>query len=112
MTFKRAALTFLGLYVCTIASIVHRHTTEVLGLDIPWAMVLGFVAAYSIARVVRLWTRSGDLFFALGWAIGLTVPMLSPGGSYLIAQDWLGITFLAGGLAALALAIIRTSPHD
>ena len=107
MKIKRAALALLGLYVCLVASIIHRHTYVIGGVDVPWAMVLDFIAAYSVARAVRLWVRLGDAFFALGWALGLTIPMLSPGGSYLIAQDWLGITFMLGSVAVLALAVIR-----
>lgn len=109
MSLKRAALVLLGLYVCLVASIIHRHVYVARGVELPWAMGLDFVAAYSVARAVRPWVRSGDAFFALGWALGLTIPMFSPGGSYLIAEDWLGMTFLFGSLALLALAVIRRS---
>lgn len=112
MRLRQAALALLGLYVCLVASIVHRHTYVVGGIDLPWGIVLGILAAYSVARSVKRWVRSGDLFFALGWAIGLTLPMFSPGGSYLIAEDWLGMSFMFGGLAVLALAIIRGSRVD
>ncbi|MEO6472163.1 MAG: hypothetical protein ABIR57_09535 [Aeromicrobium sp.] len=111
LRFRQAALTLLGLYVCLIATISHRHVAVVAGVDIPWALVLGCVAAYSIARAARNWSRQGDLFFSLGWALGLAIPMISPGGSFLIAQDWLGISFLLGGLIALALAVFR-QPRD
>ncbi len=105
----RLGLTLLGVYVCLMASIVHRTTFELGVIPVPWAMLIGLVAAYSIARTVRPWVHLGDTFFALGWAIGLTVPMVGAGGSYLIAQDWLGLSFMFGGLAALMAAVIRSS---
>jgi hypothetical protein len=108
---KQAALIVLGLYVCFTATIAHRHTAVVGGLDVPWGLILALVGAYSIARLVDPWVRLGAAFFGLGWAVGLTVPMFSPGGSYLVAQDWLGLTFLLGSLGVLALAIVRGDPH-
>ncbi len=118
MRLKRAALVLLGLYVCLVASIIHRHTYVVGEVEIPWAMALDFIAVYSVTRAVRPWVRLGDAFFALGWALGLMIPMIptislfSMGGSYLIAQDWLGLTFMFGSIAVLALAVIRRSPGD
>lgn len=112
MRSRQAALAVLGLYVCLVASIVHRHTYVVGSIELPWGLLLGLVAAWSTTRAVRRWVRSGDLFFALGWTIGLTLPMFSPGGSYLIASDTLGISFLLGGLLALALAMIRVPRAD
>lgn len=109
---RQAGLAAVGLYVCLIASVVHRHTLDVGGVELPWAMLIGFVAAYSIARAVHPWVRLGDVFFALGWALGLTIPMFSPGGSYLIAEDWLGISFMIGGLLVLAAAVIGSSRAD
>lgn len=107
MRLGQAALAVLGLYVCFTATIAHRHTTEIGGVDVPWGLILALVGAYSVARLVDPWVRLGAAFFALGWAVGLTVPMFSPGGSYLVAQDWLGLTFLLGSLAALALAVVQ-----
>lgn len=112
MRLKRAALVLLGLYVCLIASIIHRHTYAIGDVELPWAMALDFVAAYSVTRAARPWVRLGDYFFALGWALGLTLPLLRSGDSYLIAEDWLGMTFMFGSIAVLALAVIRTSAAD
>lgn len=111
MRLKQAALTILGLYVCFAATIAHRHTTVLDGVDLPWGLLLGLIAAYSIARAIDPWVRLGAAFFGLGWALGLslTVPMFSPGGSYLVAQDWLGLSFLFGSMGALALAVLRGS---
>ena len=109
MRFKQTALFFLGLYVCFAATIAHRHTTVISGVDVPWGLLLSVVSAYAIARAIDPWVRLGAAFFGFGWAVGLTVPMFSPGGSYLIAEDWLGLSFMFGGLGALALAVVRGS---
>jgi len=104
---QQSAIILLGLYVCLTATIAHRHTATIGGVDVPWGVVLGIIGAYSIARFIDDWVRLGAAFFGLGWAAGLTVPMFSPGGSYLVAQDWLGLSFLFGSLAALAVAVLR-----
>jgi len=107
--FKQVLLTFLGLYVCLVATIAHRHTTVLGGVDVPWGLLLALIGAYSIARVIDPWVRLGAAFFGLGWAVGLTVPMFSSGGSYLVATDALGLSFLFGSMGALALAVVRGS---
>lgn len=109
MRLRQGALVLLGLYACLTATIVHRHTAAIDNLDLPWGLLLALVAAYSIARAVDRWAPLGAAFFALGWALGLTLPMLVPGDSYLVAEDWLGMTFMLGGVAALALAVVRGS---
>lgn len=109
---RQSALAILGLYVCLAATIAHRHTLPVAGVDLPWGLTLGLVAAYFVARAVAPWVRLGALFFALGWALGLTLPMLTPGDSYLVAEDWLGLTFMFASLGLLALAVVRAVNAD
>lgn len=109
MRLRQAALVLLGLYACLVATIAHRHTVAIDNLEFPWGLLLALVGVYSIARAVDPWVRLGAAFFALGWAMGLTLPMLSPGESYLIAEDWLGLTFMLGGVGVLALAVLRGS---
>lgn len=106
---KQAALALLGLYVCFTATIAHRHTTVVSGVDVPWGLLLALFGTFVIARAIDPLARLGSAFFALGWAVGLTVPMFSPGGSYLVAEDWLGLTFMFGSVGVLALAVLRGS---
>lgn len=97
----------LGLYVCLIATIAHRHTTLISGINVPWGLPLALIGAYAIARAINPWVWLGTAFFGFGWAVGLIAPMFSPGDSYLLAQDWLGLSFMFGGLGAMALAVIR-----
>lgn len=109
MRVKQGALAFLGLYVCLIATISHRHTATVGGIELPWGVALGLVAAYTIARTGEEWVRMGGAFFGLGWAIGVALPMFVPGDSYLVAGDWLGLLFMLGSFAALAIAVLRST---
>lgn len=109
MRLKQAALIVLGLYVCFTATIAHRQSYAIGGVDVPWGLLLGLVGAYSVALLADLWVRLGSAFFGLGWGMGLTVPMFAPGGSYLVAQDWIGLCFLLGSLAVIALAVLRGS---
>lgn len=109
MRLKRAALFLLGSYVCLVATIAHRHEAVIDGVDVPWGLVLALIGTYFVARAVERWVRLGDSFFALGWAVGLIAPMISPGGSYLVAADWLGLSFIFGGVGVLALAVVGGS---
>ncbi len=47
-------------------------------------------------------------WLGLGWASMLTALQLSPGGSYLVATDWMGLTFAAGSLALIVWGALRT----
>ncbi len=107
MRAKQATLVVVGMFVCLIASISHSRTSDVSGFDLPWGTALGLIAAYASACTADFWVRIGGAFFGLGWALGLTLPMLVPGESYLIGSDWLGLLFMFGGFGALALAIVQ-----
>lgn len=107
MSFGRAAVFLLGLYVCLAATIAHRHTAEWGGVTVPWGVILAVVGSYATARGAEAVVRSGTVWFVLGWALGLVVPMLAPGDSYLVAQDGLGLTFMAAGVGSLAIAAVR-----
>lgn len=109
MRLRQVVLVVFGLYACLAATIAHRHTVAVDNIDLPLGLLLALIGAYSIARAVDPWAGLGSAYFALGWAIGLTLPMLPPGGSYLIAEDWLGVTFMLGSVGGLALAVVRGS---
>lgn len=109
MIFVRSAMAALGLYVCLAATIIHRHTAEWFGITVPWGLVLAVVVTYVVARAAETLVLAGAGWFAMGWAIGLMLPMLVSSGSYLIAADWVGVSFLAFGVGSLVLAAIRAS---
>jgi hypothetical protein len=112
MRLRQAALTILGLYVCLAATVAHRHTVVITGVDVPWGLFLGLFAAYWVASAAQMWARLGALFFSLGWTAGLALPMLTPGDSYLVAGDWLGLGFMFASFALLALVIIGVANAD
>lgn len=107
MRLLRPAIFGLGLYVCLAASIVHRHDASWMGVDFPWGLALAVGATYLIAVATERLIRAGSVWFMLGWVAGLVLPMLAPGSSYLIAQDWLGTTFMLAGVGSLAVATLR-----
>ena len=105
---KRAALVFVGAYLCVVAAIAHRHTVDVSGIGVPWGLVLALVATAAIVLAASELVRVGGAWLGLGWAAMLTALQLSPGGSYLVATDWLGLAFAAGSLVLIVWGALRT----
>lgn len=105
---KRAALVFVGAYLCVVAAIVHRHTVGVSGTQVPWGLVLALVATAAVVLAASELVRVGGAWLGLGWAAMLTALQLSPGGSYLVATDWMGLTFAAGSLVLIVWGALRT----
>lgn len=101
----RAALAALGVYACLLGAVVHRQIWQPGGVDVPW----GLIAAIAVAGVVTLAAngvmRMGGAWFALGWAVGLLALQWSPGGGYLVASDWLGLSFTVGCLGAIVVGV-------
>lgn len=104
---RRAALGLLGLYVCVLGAVVHRHVWVVGGIEWPWGAVLATAATYVVALAAGLVVRLGAAWFALGWAVGLLALQWSPGGSYLVATDWLGWGFTVSSLGVVVLAVLK-----
>jgi hypothetical protein len=105
---KRAALVLVGAYLCAIAAIVHRHSSTIAGTEVPWGLVLALVATAAVVLAASELMRVGGAWLGLGWASMLTALQLSPGGSYLVATDWIGLTFAAGSLALIVWGALRT----
>jgi len=105
---KRAALVVVGAYLCVIAAIVHRNTLGVSGTQLPWGLVLALAATAAVVVGATHVVRLGGAWLGLGWAAMLTALQLSPGGSYLVATDWLGLTFAAGSLGAIVWGSLHT----
>jgi len=108
---KRAALVVVGAYLCLVAAIVHRHTAGVVGVRVPWGLILALAATLAVVIAASELMRVGGAWLGLGWAAVLTALQLSPGGSYLVATDWLGLTFAGGSLALIVWGALRT-PGD
>lgn len=105
---KRAALVIVGAYLCVVGSLVHRHTSEIGGIDVPWGLVLALIATAAVVIAASNVVRVGGAWLGLGWAAALTALQMSPGGSYLVATDWVGITYAAGCLGAIVWGSLRT----
>jgi hypothetical protein len=104
---KRVALALLGAYVGVIGAVVHRHTVHTAGLHWPWGSALAIGVTYVVAVAAGRWIPVGAAWFGLGWAVVLMVQQLAPGGSYLIAGDWLGWTYTLGCVGGIALGVAR-----
>jgi hypothetical protein len=105
----RPLLVVVGAYVCLLGAVVHRQVWVAAGVAWPW----GLVAAVAITTLVTVAagdaTRIGGAWLALGWAGALLSLQWSPGGSYLVASDWLGLVFTGASLGAIVIAVtLRT----
>ncbi len=97
-----------GAYLCVIAALVHRHTVEVAGARVPWGLIVVLVATLAVVLAASELIRVGGAWLGLGWAAMLTALQLSPGGSYLVATDWMGLTFAGGSLVLIVWGALRT----
>ncbi len=105
---KRAALVIVGAYLCVVAALVHRQTFDAGSRSIPWGLVLALLVTFVVVRAASEAMRVGGAWLGLGWASMLTALQLSPGGSYLIATDWVGLAFAGGSLGAIVWGSLRT----
>lgn len=105
---KRAALVLLGAYVGVVGAFVHRHVWRSHGVDWPWGVLLAVVVTYAVVLAAERIVPTGGAWFGLGWGIVLLAQQFSPGGSYLVASDWLGWSFTIGSLGAIVVGVVRT----
>lgn len=105
----RFVLVLLGVYVALIGAVVHRHRAELLDVEWPWGLALALCATVVVAVTAGHVVRLGETWYALGWALVLLAQPLAPGGSYLVAADWLGWTYTLLGMGSLGLVIVRNS---
>ncbi|MCD9197044.1 hypothetical protein [Aeromicrobium wangtongii] len=101
----RAALVVLGAYVCLLGAVLHRQTWRAADVSWPWGLVVVLALTLLVTLAAGGFSRVGGAWFALGWALVLLALQWSPDGSYLVASDWLGLTFTGGGLGAIVLGI-------
>ncbi len=109
---KRVALVLIGAYLCVSAAIAHRHTVDVGSVQVPWGLMLALGATFAVVLAASQLVRVGGAWLGLGWAAMLTALQLSPGGSYLVATDWMGLTFAGGSLGAIVWGSLRTPRVD
>jgi hypothetical protein len=84
---------FVGALVGSVTTVIHQSSISVIGIDIPWGLVLSLatVAAYLLGlRLVR-GERVSVIFGALGVLISVFVfSQRSTGGSVLVPDNLLG----------------------
>ncbi|RYY45321.1 MAG: hypothetical protein EON53_10870 [Actinomycetales bacterium] len=102
----RLVVVLLGVWVGVLGSLVHRTTVEVMGADRPGGLVLSLVTVALVAVACGFAVRVGAAWFGLGWTLVLLLQQLQPSGSYLVAADAIGWTWMIGGLGVCAAAVL------
>ncbi|MGJ9414242.1 hypothetical protein ACHAAC_16185 [Aeromicrobium sp. CF4.19] len=102
---RRAGLTLLGLVTGILGAVVHRHAHDLGGVDVPWGLVLALAATTAVAWAGAGLVRAGAAWFGLGWTLMVLLQQSASPGSYLVAGDVLGWTFLVLGLGGIALVV-------
>jgi hypothetical protein len=105
----RLALGLLGAYVAVLGMVVHRQRAELLGVEWPWGLALAIGVAVVAAVAAGHVRRMGESWFMLGWVLVVLAQAAAPGGSYLVAADWLGWTFTLLGMGCLGLVVVWNS---
>ena len=91
-----------------MGSFVHRHVWRAADVDWPWGLLLAIATTYAVVVAAERLLPAGGAWFGLGWGIVLLAQQFSPGGSYLVASDWLGWSFTLGCLGAIVVGVVRT----
>ncbi len=105
----RLLVALLGVLVGVLAAVEHRQRDVVLGVDVPWGLVLGLGCSWLVAVAAGRVVRTGTAWFTMGWCLVPVLQQVSGDGSYLVADDGLGWAFLGLGVGGLVLAVVRDS---
>lgn len=106
----RVAVVLLGVAVGVLGSVVHRMTVDLGGYPWPGGLVLSLVTVVLVAVACGQLVRVGAAWFGLGWTLVLLLQQLQPSGSYLVAADVLGWSWMIGGLGVSA-AVVLLAPR-
>jgi hypothetical protein len=95
----------LGAFVGSVTTVAHQNDVDVLGVPIPWGMILGLIAIAGFLIGLRIVTQ--DRIVVLTASLGLVgmiflLSLKSPGGSVLVPNN------LWGTIWAIAPALIAT----
>jgi len=106
-----AAGAVLGAWAALAATLAHRHALRMSGLTIPWGLLLGLVTIFVVIQALTL--TAGGVRGAVGCAVGWVVTVLGlqssrPEGDFLVSGDALGSGFVLGGMAVVAVAVVRS----
>lgn len=101
----------LGAVLGLASLLVHREALRVSGVPLPWGLLLGLGATYSVTAVLSSTPAGvrGSAGCGAGWALlVLAAQRTRPEGDFLVAGDGLGIGFVLGGLVVVAAAVVRS----
>ena len=101
----------LGLLVGLHGAVVHRLEVTVLGVGLPWGLALALATTGLVAWAAAGSVPVGAAWFGFGWTLALLAQQGVGSGSYLVAGDPLGWTFMGGGLGVLVAVGARLSPR-
>lgn len=88
---------------------MHRHDGGVLGLEVPWGLVVAVAPLVPLGLVADRTVSLGSAALMIGWGLVLVVQGATSRGQYLIADDAVGWTFTLAGLALLVAVVLRNS---
>lgn len=105
----RVGLLLVGAWVGVMGLVVHRHVWSAGGVTWPWGLALTLLTTGALVHWAGGRMRLGGAWFAVGWSGVLTLEQVAGSGSSLVAADWLGWTFLLGGVGVLAAVVVQAS---
>lgn len=92
-----------------LGAVVHRHEADVLGLEVPWGLLLAVAPLVPLGLVADRTISLGSASLMIGWGLVLVLQGSTSRGQYLIADDAVGWTFTVLGLALLVAVVLRNS---
>lgn len=122
MTFEPAAVSrglragvavaagIVGVLVGLAGAVVHRHALRSDdSIVLPWGVVLTLATAFAVTVAAgRLARGPGAIGVAVGWAVVLLwLQPIRPEGDQVFYGDFLGSAYVLGGMATIALAVVR-----
>lgn len=101
----------LAAAVAVLAALVSRlawRPTSV--VTVPWGLLLAASASAGLVVMAGQLARPLAFLAAGGWLVGVTVVLGGrPEGDYVLAQDWLGLSYLAVATAGVLGCAVRGS---
>jgi hypothetical protein len=92
------AIAAASAFVAALAALVSRMAWRPWapgGIALPWGLVLSVAASVGVVLLARAIARPQGFAAAAGWIVGAGLVLGGrPEGDYLMAQDWLGLSFL------------------
>ncbi|MCK5891744.1 MAG: hypothetical protein KAG51_08585 [Aeromicrobium sp.] len=92
-----------------LGALVHRHDTGVLGVDVPWGLLLAVAPLVPVGLLADRTVSLGSAAVMIGWGLVLVLQGATGRGQYLIAGDRVGWTFTLLGLALLVAVVLQNS---